>query len=358
MSAVSEPLVPMPSRPTATESRATTYPGAGAAGSPSSTDRQVHYLEWGHGGLPDVLCLHGGGQTAYMYEELGAALGDRYHVLAPDLPNHGDSDALVDGFGPHAASPRPSRRCSTRSASSASAIVGASLGGLDLDRRWRRASRPGRGDRADRRRPPARARGRAQDRRLHARATSRSRSLDEAAEEIAQVPARSARTSGPRASRATCASAPTVGGCGSTAWADGSATVARGGAPGRQPRHVPGRRRRGGGAIALPGARAAGRGQRRAVADRAPRRWPRSSRTRGSRPSRRPVTSPRATTRTRLLDWCPPSSTACAGSAYALRMSVRGWLHRLLGGAIDDSGRPSRTKPRASRCSMGSNTTP
>jgi pimeloyl-ACP methyl ester carboxylesterase len=56
--------------------------------------RQVHYLEWGHAKLPAVLCLHGGGQTAYMYESLGESLGTRFHVLAPDLPDHGDSDPL------------------------------------------------------------------------------------------------------------------------------------------------------------------------------------------------------------------------------------------------------------------------
>jgi pimeloyl-ACP methyl ester carboxylesterase len=61
--------------------------------------RQVHYLEWGRVGAPAVLCLHGGGQTAYMFEELGAALVDRFHLLAPDLPNHGDSDSLDGGFG-------------------------------------------------------------------------------------------------------------------------------------------------------------------------------------------------------------------------------------------------------------------
>jgi non-heme chloroperoxidase len=32
-----------------------------------------------------------------MYEELGASLRERYHVLAPDLPNHGDSDPLPPG---------------------------------------------------------------------------------------------------------------------------------------------------------------------------------------------------------------------------------------------------------------------
>ncbi len=56
----------------------------------------MHYLEWGRVRAPNVLCLHGGGQTAYMYEELGAALAPRYHVLAPDLPSHGDSDPIDD----------------------------------------------------------------------------------------------------------------------------------------------------------------------------------------------------------------------------------------------------------------------
>lgn len=68
--------------------------GGGRSGFTMVEGRQVHYLEWGHGGLAPVVCLHGGGQTAYMYEELGAALGGRYHLLAPDLPAHGDSDAI------------------------------------------------------------------------------------------------------------------------------------------------------------------------------------------------------------------------------------------------------------------------
>jgi len=61
--------------------------------------RQVHFLEWGHRGLPTVLCLHGGGQTAYMYEDLGATLAGMAHVLAPDLPAHGDSDPAAGDLG-------------------------------------------------------------------------------------------------------------------------------------------------------------------------------------------------------------------------------------------------------------------
>ena len=71
-------------------------PLGGRSGFAVIDDRQVHYLEWGRVRAPNVLCLHGGGQTAYMYEELGSALEATYHVLAPDLPSHGDSDPIDD----------------------------------------------------------------------------------------------------------------------------------------------------------------------------------------------------------------------------------------------------------------------
>jgi pimeloyl-ACP methyl ester carboxylesterase len=79
-------------------------PNGGRSGYTLIDGRQVHYLEWGYAGLPAVLCLHGGGQTAYMFEDLGAALAGRYHVLAIDLPHHGDSDPLhaLDEHGPRA----------------------------------------------------------------------------------------------------------------------------------------------------------------------------------------------------------------------------------------------------------------
>ena len=59
-------------------------PAAGRSGFVRLGDRQVHYLEWGHARRPAVVCLHGGGQTAYMFEELGSALAGRFHVLAWD----------------------------------------------------------------------------------------------------------------------------------------------------------------------------------------------------------------------------------------------------------------------------------
>jgi pimeloyl-ACP methyl ester carboxylesterase len=72
-------------------------PAKGRSGYVLLGGRQVHYLEWGHAGLPAVVCLHGGGQTAYMFEHLGAALAGRYHVLAWDSADHGDSDPFLEG---------------------------------------------------------------------------------------------------------------------------------------------------------------------------------------------------------------------------------------------------------------------
>jgi pimeloyl-ACP methyl ester carboxylesterase len=103
-------------------------PTGGRSGFTIVERRQVHYLEWGSSAAPPVVCLHGGGQTAYMWEELGAALGPTHHVFAPDLPGHGDTDPvdemdrrsladtippLLDEFGIECA-----------------AFVGASLGGI------------------------------------------------------------------------------------------------------------------------------------------------------------------------------------------------------------------------------------
>src|SRR5687767_13286942 len=69
-------------------------PAGGRSGYVMINGRQVHYLEWGHAKQPAALCLHGGGQTAYMYEAPGESLAGRFQVLAPDLPDHGDSDPL------------------------------------------------------------------------------------------------------------------------------------------------------------------------------------------------------------------------------------------------------------------------
>jgi pimeloyl-ACP methyl ester carboxylesterase len=71
-------------------------PRDGRSGFVIAGGRQVHYLEWGPSAAPVVIALHGGGQTSYMFEDLGSALHHSYHVIAPDLPGHGESDPLAD----------------------------------------------------------------------------------------------------------------------------------------------------------------------------------------------------------------------------------------------------------------------
>lgn len=74
-------------------------PSGGRSGFALVGGRQVHYLEWGGCSEPPIVCLHGGGQTAYMFEDLGDGLSPGHHILAPDLPGHGDSDPIEDIFG-------------------------------------------------------------------------------------------------------------------------------------------------------------------------------------------------------------------------------------------------------------------
>jgi len=54
---------------------------------------KVFYREAGDAKAPTVLLLHGFPTSSHMYRELIPALAKRYHVVAPDLPGFGYSDA-------------------------------------------------------------------------------------------------------------------------------------------------------------------------------------------------------------------------------------------------------------------------
>lgn len=105
-------------------------PKGGRSGFVVLGGRQVHHLEWGRPSSPPVVCLHGGGQTAYMYEELGAALRDRYWLVAPDLPGHGDSDVVDGTVTSHEAFARGLQPFLDEMGIERAAFVGASLGGM------------------------------------------------------------------------------------------------------------------------------------------------------------------------------------------------------------------------------------
>ena len=56
-------------------------------------DLEIFYREGGTATSPNLLLLHGFPTSSHMFRNLLPALSDRYHVLAPDLPGFGFSDA-------------------------------------------------------------------------------------------------------------------------------------------------------------------------------------------------------------------------------------------------------------------------
>jgi pimeloyl-ACP methyl ester carboxylesterase len=55
--------------------------------------RQLFYREAGLAGAPAVILLHGFPASSFMYRDLIPLLADQYHVIAPDYPGFGFSDA-------------------------------------------------------------------------------------------------------------------------------------------------------------------------------------------------------------------------------------------------------------------------
>lgn len=60
-------------------------------------DAKIFYREAGPRLAPTVLLLHGFAASSYMYRDVIAALADRYHVIAPDLPSFGFTESPARG---------------------------------------------------------------------------------------------------------------------------------------------------------------------------------------------------------------------------------------------------------------------
>jgi pimeloyl-ACP methyl ester carboxylesterase len=61
---------------------------------------RLHYADWGNAGAPHMLLVHGVQDHCHSWDWFADAFTDRYHVLAPDLRGHGDSE-WVRGSGYH-----------------------------------------------------------------------------------------------------------------------------------------------------------------------------------------------------------------------------------------------------------------
>jgi pimeloyl-ACP methyl ester carboxylesterase len=53
---------------------------------------RLHYVSWGREGDPSLLLIHGGRDHCRNWDWVAERLADRYHIVAPDLRGHGDSE--------------------------------------------------------------------------------------------------------------------------------------------------------------------------------------------------------------------------------------------------------------------------
>lgn len=53
---------------------------------------RLHYADWGNAGAPHMLLVHGVQDHCHSWDWLADRYADRFHVIAPDLRGHGDSE--------------------------------------------------------------------------------------------------------------------------------------------------------------------------------------------------------------------------------------------------------------------------
>ena len=52
---------------------------------------RLHYLDWGNGGAPPVVCVHGYASSAQAFSAPARIFRDRFHFVVPDVRGHGES---------------------------------------------------------------------------------------------------------------------------------------------------------------------------------------------------------------------------------------------------------------------------
>ena len=58
---------------------------------------RLHYVDWGNEDAPAMLLVHGGRDHCRSWDWVAREFKQNYHVIAPDLRGHGDSQWLVGG---------------------------------------------------------------------------------------------------------------------------------------------------------------------------------------------------------------------------------------------------------------------
>src|SRR5262249_44228952 len=58
---------------------------------------RLHYVDWGNPGAPPLVLVHGGQDHCRNWDWVAEALRRDWHIIAPDLRGHGDSQWSSDG---------------------------------------------------------------------------------------------------------------------------------------------------------------------------------------------------------------------------------------------------------------------
>jgi pimeloyl-ACP methyl ester carboxylesterase len=58
---------------------------------------RLHYVDWGNGGAPPMILLHGGQDHCRNWDWVAQRLRHEWHIIAPDLRGHGDSQWSATG---------------------------------------------------------------------------------------------------------------------------------------------------------------------------------------------------------------------------------------------------------------------
>ena len=58
---------------------------------------RLHYVDWGNPDAPPMMLVHGGRDHCRNWDWVAGELAADYHIIAPDLRGHGDSDWMEGG---------------------------------------------------------------------------------------------------------------------------------------------------------------------------------------------------------------------------------------------------------------------
>ncbi len=91
---------------------------------------KLHYVDWGNAGAPPLLLIHGGRDHCRSWDRIARALQPHFHVIAPDLRGHGDSDWTKGGSYALSEYAYDIARLLRETGADRATIVGHSMGGM------------------------------------------------------------------------------------------------------------------------------------------------------------------------------------------------------------------------------------